>query len=164
VGFAFPGESEVLFRDRFVCIVDPANPRLKDGWLSLEDIGALPHAAAFFGHGGLNPPERVLDELGVRRRVQIRVTGWLPLPFVVAGTDLVAIVPERLAHRVADPAGVLVVEPPFGTVELIEAAWWHPTRSADPALSWLRGILRDTAAALSPVPRQRPWPVLVTEA
>jgi DNA-binding transcriptional LysR family regulator len=152
VGFAFPGESEVLFRDRFVCIVDPANPRLKDGWLSLEDIGALPHAAAYFGHGGLNPPERVLDELGVRRRV----TGWLPLPFVVAGTDLVAIVPERLAHRVADPAGVLVVEPPFGTVELIEAAWWHPTRSADPALSWLRGILRDTAAALSPVPRQRP--------
>ena len=156
VGFAFPGESEVLFRDRFVCIVDPANPRLKDGWLSLEDIGALPHAAASFGHGGLNPPERVLDELGVRRRVQIRVTGWLPLPFVVAGTDLVAIVPERLAHRVADPAGVLVVEPPFGTVELIEAAWWHPTRSADPALCWLRGILRDTAAALSPVPRQRP--------
>ena len=69
----------------------------------------------------------MLDELGVRRRVQIRVTGWLPLPFVVAGTDLVAIVPERLAHRVADPAGVLVVEPPFGTVELIEAAWWHPT-------------------------------------
>ncbi|MGH3269555.1 MAG: hypothetical protein ACRDN1_10895 [Trebonia sp.] len=41
----------------------------------------------------------MLDELGVRRRVQIRVTGWLPLPFVVAGTDLVAIVPERLAHR-----------------------------------------------------------------
>jgi DNA-binding transcriptional LysR family regulator len=154
VGFNFPGESEILFRDRFVCIVDPANPRLKDGWLSLEDIGALPHAAAFFGHGGLNPPERVLDELGVRRRVQIRVTGWLPLPFVVAGTDLVAIVPERLAHRVAEPAGVLVVEPPFGTVELIEAAWWHPTRSADPALSWLRGVLRDTAAALSPVPRR----------
>jgi DNA-binding transcriptional LysR family regulator len=153
VGFAFPGESEVLFRDRFVCIVDPANPRLRDGWLSLEDIGALPHAAASFGHGALNPPERVLDELGVPRRVQIRVTGWLPLPFVVAGTDLVAIVPERLAHRVADPAGVLVVEPPFGTVELIEAAWWHPTRSADPALSWLRGVLRDTAAALSPVSR-----------
>jgi DNA-binding transcriptional LysR family regulator len=91
----------------------------------------------------------------VRRRVQIRVTGWLPLPFVVAGTDLVAIVPERLARRVADPAAVLVVEPPFGTVELIEAAWWHPTRSADPALSWLRGVLGDTAAGLSPVPPQR---------
>jgi len=49
----------------------------------------------------------VLDELGVRRRVQIRVTGWLPLPFVVAGTDLVAIVPERLAHPVGRSRAVL---------------------------------------------------------
>jgi DNA-binding transcriptional LysR family regulator len=150
VGFAFPGESEVIFRDRWVCIVDPANPRLRDGWLSLEDIGALPHAAASFGHTGLNPADRVLDQLGVRRRVQVTVAGLLPLPFVVAGTDLVAIVPERLARRVASTAGVLVVEPPFGQVDLIEAAWWHPARSADPALVWLRGVLRDTAACLAP--------------
>jgi DNA-binding transcriptional LysR family regulator len=149
-GFAFPGESEVIFRDRWVCIVDPANPRLRDGWLSLEDIGALPHAAASFGHSGLNPADRVLDELGVRRRVQVTVAGLLPLPFVVAGTDLVAIVPERLARRVASTAGVLVVEPPFGQVDLIEAAWWHPARSADPALGWLRGVLRDTTACLAP--------------
>jgi len=151
LGFAFPGECEVLFRDRWVCIVDPANPRLRDGWLSLEDIDALPHAAAFLGHSGLNPADRVLNELGVRRRVQVKVAGLLPLPFVVAGTDLVAIVPERLARRVASMAGVLVVEPPFGQVDLIEAAWWHPARSADPALCWLRGVLKDTAAGLAPV-------------
>jgi DNA-binding transcriptional LysR family regulator len=151
VGFAFPGESEVIFRDRWVCIVDPANPRLRDGWLSLEDIGALPHAAAFLGHSGLNPADRVLDELGVRRRVQVTVVGWLPLPFVVAGTNLVAIIPERLARRVASMAGVLVVEPPFGQLDLIEAAWWHPARSADPALGWLRGVLKDTTAGLAPV-------------
>ena len=155
LGFAFPGESEVIFRDRWVCIVDPANPRLRDGWLSLEDIGALPHAIATFGPHHLNAADRALEQLGVRRHAQVRVGGWLPLPFVVAGTDMVAIVPERLARRAQSEAGVLVVEPPFGTVELIEAAWWHPARSADPALCWLRGVLRDTAAALSPVPRQR---------
>jgi DNA-binding transcriptional LysR family regulator len=154
-GFAFPGESEVIFRDRWVCIVDPANPRLRDGWLSLEDIGALPHAAASLGHPGLNPADRVLDELGVQRRVQVTVTGWLPLPFVVAGTDLVAIIPERLARRVASTAGVLVVEPPFGQLDLIEAAWWHPARSADSALGWLRGVLRDAAAGLAPAAQRR---------
>jgi len=151
LGFAFPGESEVIFRDRWVCIADPANPRLRDGWLSLEDIGALPHAVATLGHPGLNPADRVLDELGVRRRVQVTVTGFLPVPFVVAGTDLVAIVPERLARRVAGTAGVLVVEPPFGQLDLIEAVWWHPTRSADPALGWLRSVLRDATASLAPV-------------
>jgi DNA-binding transcriptional LysR family regulator len=155
LGFAFPGESEVIFRDRWVCIADPANPRLRDGWLSLEDIGALPHATASLGHDGLNPADRLLDELGVRRRVQVTVTGFLPVPFVVAGTDLVAIVPERLARRVANTAGVLVVEPPFGQLDLIEAAWWHPARSADPALGWIRGVLRDAAASLAPAAARR---------
>ncbi len=149
LGFAFPGDREVVFRDRWVCIVDPANPRLRDGWLSLEDIGALPHAVATFGPNQLNAAERVLEELGVRRRVQVRVVGMLPLPFVVSGTDMVAIVPERLARRAEREAGVLVVEPPFGHVELVEAAWWHPSRGHDPALCWLRGVLRDTGACLA---------------
>ncbi|MGD0558279.1 MAG: LysR family transcriptional regulator [Streptosporangiaceae bacterium] len=154
MGFAFPGESEVVFRDRFVCVVDPANPRLRDGWLSLEDLGELPHATSTFGHSKPNPAERVLEELGVRRHVQVTVSGWLPLPFVVAGTDLVAVVPERLARRVAGPAGIVIAEPPFGQVELIEAAWWHPGRSSDPAIAWLRTTLRELAATL-PAPAAR---------
>ncbi len=145
MGYRFQGQSEVIFRDRFVCIADPANPKLRDGRLSLADLGELPHATATFGHSGLNPAERTLDELCVRRHVQVTTVGWLPLPFVVAGTDLVAVVPERLARRVALTAGLAVAEPPFGRVELVEAAWWHPMRSRDPALRWLRGILRQAA-------------------
>jgi len=151
MGFRFPGRSEVIFRDRFVCILDPANPRLRDGRLSLEDLGSLPHAAATFGHAGLNPAERALDELGVTRDVRVTTVGWLPLPFVVAGTGLVAVLPERLARRVAAAAGVAVAEPPFGRVELVEAAWWHPMRTADPALAWLRTALAGAAASLPAV-------------
>jgi DNA-binding transcriptional LysR family regulator len=166
LGFRFLGRSEVVFRDRFVCIVDPGNPRLRydsggnapsepsgepaTGTLSLADLGKLPHAAATFGHGVLNPAERALDMLGVHRNVQVTTVGWLSLPFVVAGTDLVAVVPERLARRVATAAGVVIAEPPFGRVELVEAAWWHPMRTADPALAWLRHILTDVAESLQP--------------
>src|ERR1700678_4455638 len=152
LGCRFFGRSEVVFRDRFVCIMDPGNPRLRDGRLSLADLGELPHAAATFGHGGLNPAERALDELGVHRNVQVTTVGWLSLPFVVAGTDLGAGVPERLAPPVAPAGGVAVAEPPFGRVELVEAAWWHPTRTGDPAQSWLRGVLAEAARSL-PAPR-----------
>jgi DNA-binding transcriptional LysR family regulator len=149
-GFGFPGESKELFRDRFVFITDPANTRLTKAELTLDDIAELPHAAATFGQpaGFLSAAERILAALGVPRHVQVTTVGWLPLPFVVAGTDLVAIVPERLARRVAATAGVTVAEPPFGTAELIEAAWWHPTRSGDPALGWLRSIVAEVAGKL----------------
>jgi DNA-binding transcriptional LysR family regulator len=149
LGFSFPGESEEIFRDRFVCIVDPGNSRLAGGALSLADFGELPHAVATFGQREmLNQAESALEALGVPRNIQVTTEGWLPLPFVVAGTELVAVVPERLARRVASTAGVAVCEPPFGTIELLEAVWWHPTRSGDQAVRWMRAITAEVAAAL----------------
>ncbi|HTZ28514.1 MAG TPA: LysR substrate-binding domain-containing protein [Streptosporangiaceae bacterium] len=149
LGFSFPGESEEIFRDRFVCIVDPGNSRLAGGALSLADFGELPHAVATFGQREiLNQAESALEALGVPRNIQVTTEGWLPLPFVVAGTELVAVVPERLARRVASTAGVAVCEPPFGTIELLEAVWWHPTRSGDQAVRWIRAITAEVAAAL----------------
>jgi len=148
VGFRSGGQPEVIFRDRLVCVVDPGNPRLRDGRLSLEDLGALPHAAATLPHAELDPVGQVLEELGVARQVRVTTAGWLPLPFVVAGTDLVAAVPERLARQLAGAARVVVAEPPFGRVELAEAAWWHPMRAADPALAWLHAILLQAVSSI----------------
>src|SRR5579875_828301 len=45
-GFRPDGEPEVILRDRFVYVADPANPRLAGGRLTVEDLAALPHAAA----------------------------------------------------------------------------------------------------------------------
>jgi len=149
IGFTFPGEAEEIFRDRYVCLVDPGNTRLADGALSMAAFIELPQAVATFGQREiLNQAEIALAALGVPRHIQVTTEGWLPLPFVVAGTDLVAVVPERLAGRVASTAGVMVCEPPFGTIELIEAVWWHPTRSGDQAVRWLRSITAEVAAAL----------------
>jgi DNA-binding transcriptional LysR family regulator len=147
-GGYFPGERRELIRDRYVCVVDPANPRLKDGRLTLADLEDLPHAVPNLGRGQPIPAQRALDELGVRRRVQVTVVGWLTVPFVVAGTALVAILPQRLAARVAGPAGLTVVEPPFGTVELVESAYWHASRSGDPAVRWLLDVMQETAEGL----------------
>jgi DNA-binding transcriptional LysR family regulator len=152
-GFGFPGAHEPLFRDRFVCVTDQANPRLRasGGHLDLADLEALPHAVRSCGGTHVAPADRVMDELGVRRRAQVTTAGWLPLPYLVAGTDLVAVIPERLAQRIGVPLGLAVVEPPFGRVELIEALWWHPDRAGTPEHAWLRRTLTEVAASLPPV-------------
>lgn len=150
-GYGFRGESEVLYTDRFVCVVDPDNERLTDGLLTLDDLEALPHAVPVMGgRSTMTPADRMLEQLGIKRRIQVAAAGWLSVPFVVAGTDLVAIVPERLARRVVGTAGVRVVEPPFGQLTLVEALWWHSTRSSDAGHQWLLSVLRDVAAVLQP--------------
>ena len=138
-GFRADGDPEVLLRDRMVYVADPANPRLRDGRLTVEDLAALPHAAARLPQADL--VTGALDRLGVTPQVVATTGGWLPLPFLVAGTDLVAAVPECLARRMGAAADVTIVEPPFGMIELVEAAWWHPLHATDPALTWLRGII-----------------------
>jgi DNA-binding transcriptional LysR family regulator len=158
VGYDFPGRHAELFRDRFVCVVDASNARLRDGRLTLGDLSALPHAVRSCGRTHVTPADRVMDELCVRRQVQVMTTGFLPLPFLVAGTDLVAVVPERLALRVAAPLGLAVAEPPFGRVELIETLWWHPDRATTPEHAWLRRTLTEAAASLPPVASSRPGP------
>src|SRR5487761_1057894 len=148
------GQPEVIMRDRLVYVADPANPRLRagadGGWrLTAEDLAALPHAAARFPDPGFDPAAMALLRGGIAANVVLTTGGWLPLPFLVAGTDLVAAVPERLARRTGAAAGVTVIEPPFGMIELVEAAWWHPLHATDPALTWLRGIIQGSLESLA---------------
>jgi DNA-binding transcriptional LysR family regulator len=147
-GLGFEGRSVDAFRDRFVCVVDPANPRLVDGRLGEESMRELTWARAVLGPDHLNPVDRRMAELGIDYRSGVIARGWLPLPFVVEGTNLVALMPERLAVLTAPLAGVLVVEPPIEDIELPEALWWHPSRDHDPGHRWLRAVVTQVAESL----------------
>ncbi len=149
LGFGFPGESRPLWRDRMVLLVDPRHHDLSNG-LTLEDLARLPHAQATFGPGILTPVDRVFGELDIHRQMQVSVSGWLPLPFVIEGTNLVGVVPERLAKLHTSGSGPLVqVEPPFGEVVLAEGYWFARDRLADPAHEWFFDRLDEVAAALA---------------
>jgi DNA-binding transcriptional LysR family regulator len=145
------GRPEIIMQDRLVYVADPANPWLRDGRLTAEDLAALPHAVARFPDPGSDPAAMALLQRGITPNVVLTTGGWLPLPFLVAGSDLVAAIPERLARRIGAAAGVTTIEPPFGMIELVEAAWWHPLHATDLALTWLRGIVTEVAASLPPV-------------
>lgn len=148
VGYGFPGRHTELFRDRFVCVVDPAVAGLADGVLTLDDLSRMPHAAPTFAPGSRTPVDRVLAQLGVTPRARVTVFGWLSVPFALTGTGMVAIMPERMARLAVRSSPLAVIEPPFGLVELVEAAYWHPSRSDDPAVRWLVRTLGEAARQL----------------
>jgi DNA-binding transcriptional LysR family regulator len=138
LGIGFPGESRPFWKDRMVVIADRGNARLRDGGLTLDDLAALPHAAAAFGPGVLTPVDRAFGELGIDRRIALQVFGFLPLPFVIEGTDMVAMVPELLARmHVREGGPLVIVEPPFDEVVLAEGYWFLADRLSDPAHRWL---------------------------
>ncbi|MFD8650718.1 LysR substrate-binding domain-containing protein, partial [Streptomyces mirabilis] len=107
------------------------------------------------GIGKLTPADRQLETLGITPRVQVSTPGFNVLPFLVSGTDLVALVPERLARRYEGFARCAVVPTPFPDVPLVEAMYWHHNRHADPAHRWLRETVRKVGASLDdPAPAE----------
>jgi DNA-binding transcriptional LysR family regulator len=152
VGYGFPGRHLELFRDRFVCVADPVTAGLDGAALTLDDLSRMPHAAPTFAPGSYTPVDRVLADLGVTPQARVTVFGWLAVPFVLAGTAMIAIMPERMARLATRGTPLKVFEPPFGRVELVEAAYWHPSRTDDPAVRWLLRTLREAARELLPGP------------
>jgi DNA-binding transcriptional LysR family regulator len=151
IGFDFPGRTQPIFTDELVCLVAADHPRLKDGALTLDDLMAMPHAVAEFAAAGdrRRPLEVEVEDKGLGgRNVLVQVTSLLTLPFAVAGTDMCAFVPSRLARRCLEILDLVVAETPMDPVRITEAAHWHPRREKDPAGVWLRGLLYDVAIHL----------------
>ena len=151
IGFEFPGRTQPIFTDELVCLVAADHPRLKGGALTLDDLMSMPHAVAEFAAAGdrRRPLEVEVEEKGLGgRNVLVQVTSLLTLPFAVAGTDMCAFVPSRLARRCVEILDLVVAETPMDPVRITEAAHWHPRREKDPAGVWLRGLLYDVAIHL----------------
>ena len=123
---------------------------LREGSLDLEALRTMPHAVTVFPGDAPTPVDRVLAQQSVVRRVAVQAQGFLLLPFAVIGTEAVAVVPERLARRFLASDGPLKqVDPPFGFVDMLEAAWWHPSRNTDSGHRWLVNLLDEVAAELA---------------
>ena len=151
LGYEFPGRVQPIYTDELVCMVAQGHPRLREGGLTREDLAAMPHAVAEFAAAGTQrrPLETALEECGLGdRSVLVRLTSLLTLPYAVAGTDMCAFVPSRLARRCADILGLVVAATPLPPVRITEAAHWHLRRDTDPSVAWLRQLLYDVAVTV----------------
>ncbi|MGV9711261.1 LysR substrate-binding domain-containing protein [Gordonia sp. NPDC003424] len=142
------GQRRTLWSDDFVCVASAQNPRLRDGTLSLDDLRELGHVVVTFGESTTTPADQALAHAGIIPRRVIMTRGFTTAPYLVSGTDLVALVPSRLLLGLPTELDLVVAETPLPSVVLDEAAHWNPGRTSDPALQWLLGHLQRIGAAL----------------
>lgn len=139
VGLDLPGSRRVLFSDDFVCLVDAGHPAATLP-MTAEVLGQLPNAAAAFVNGVPTAADRLLDDLGVERHVALLADDWVSLPWLLRGTDLMAVLPRRIASWAAQAGAFIIRElPGEDRAPFTEAAAWHPARGGDLGLRWLCG-------------------------
>lgn len=138
----------VLFRDRWVCIMDASGRRKSRKKLDLKTFLARPHVVYSIGPElELDVADRELEQQKLTRRVELTIESFLLVPLLVKGTDLVSLVLER-STRLYPLEGLTLVEPPVPVPDITEAMYWNPGRTEDPGHRWLRSKLLAAAADL----------------
>jgi DNA-binding transcriptional LysR family regulator len=132
-----------LFQDDWVFLVAEGNHEVGDQ-LTHDDVARLPWATYLRAYD--SPAVRQLGMLGIEPRVDISVDSFSMLPFLVAGTRRIALIPALLAERLRGVAPVRIMKPPYESVPLQEALWWHPVHTRDAAHIWLRETAARVAA------------------
>lgn len=135
-----------LFDERYVCVMRTGHPDANDNGLSLERFCELDHVLVSSSGGAFQGvTDDALARLGRSRRVTVSVTSFLVLPEILGGSDLIAVVPRRLALGRQD---LVMVEPPLQIPGFRKTVAWHGRTHRDPGQRWLRALLVDTCAAL----------------
>lgn len=134
--------AEQLLSERWALVADPSMAEEARSW-TVDDLTGRGFVATSF-HGFV-PGQRLLAQLGVRIEVWITAPTFAAVPFLVAGTDLLGLVGGRLAHRLADAAGVAVIDAPWSVPLLPYQLHCDPVRRNDVGVRWFLKLVEAVA-------------------
>jgi DNA-binding transcriptional LysR family regulator len=129
-----------LFPQRFVCMVRGDHPRIRHS-LDRSQFVAESHVQVLARATGHGVVDRVLAEKGIQRKIALRVPNFLGIGLIVMNTDLVAIIPQRLAKTFMREFDVRILEPPIDFPKYAVRQHWHRRFHHDPRNKWMRGVV-----------------------
>ncbi len=131
-----------LLQETFVCIARRGHPAIQ-GELRVEDIARLRYIIASPGKSDFSGAmDQALTALGLTRDVAVSSAYFSLVPDLVAGTDMIAVVPSRLV-RGAHPA-LQVFPTPISVPGFTVSLAWHERVNAHLAHQWIRQRIVDS--------------------
>jgi DNA-binding transcriptional LysR family regulator len=139
--------SRQLLTDRFVCALRRGHPAVERRltlarYLELDHVQIAPRG---------RPGGYIDDELrarGASRRIVRAVPYFANALALVAETDYIVTIGERIARQLGPVYGLDVVEPPIALRPYALSLVWHPRIDADPAHRYLRDVFVRAAREL----------------
>ncbi|MDF3788915.1 LysR substrate-binding domain-containing protein, partial [Enterobacter hormaechei] len=134
--------SRALYDERYVCMMRAAHPNAGEP-MTLDRFCALEHVLVSYEGGGFRGvTDSALEKIGRTRHVGLSVSHFLVLPDVLALSDMIAVVPSRIAEN---QTGMFICETPVPVPGFTKSMAWHGRTHRNPAQAWLRGLLLQTS-------------------
>jgi DNA-binding transcriptional LysR family regulator len=141
---------ERLFDDEY-SIIAWTGSGLSGDTIGIEEYMALKHVVFRSEHRGVAWLERWFASHGDVRQIDAIAPAFLLMPHLVVATDRIATLQTRLARMFVDTLPIRLIKPGFELPKLVEILQWNVRRDPDPAIRWLRTVIKEHAARLPPV-------------
>ncbi len=128
-----------LFEQRYVCLMDAAHALAK-GRLTAARLSAARHLLVRAEGTGHERIDGLLRQAGLTRQQAAELPHFVSAPWLLRGSERVAIVPQKLAEQVARPLGLVQRELPLALPRFEVNLFWHHRVHADPANRWMREL------------------------
>ena len=127
----------VLFQESYSCVVRADHPEFANG-MSLDAFRAAPRAMADATGMSHAVMEHQLARHGIYTTPILRVPQFMVLPLLIAPSDLLVVMPSRLAETFASLVPLRVMAPPVPLPVFDITVYWHERFNDDPANRWFR--------------------------
>jgi DNA-binding transcriptional LysR family regulator len=134
-----------LFQEKFLTAARVDHPTLRDR-LTLDDFVNAGHVIVSFRGDMVAPIDEELERMGRPRRVAVAVPYFHMALALVASSDLIATVPERLARAFAKQFALKLFPPPVAVTGFPIFQFWHERTNSSPEHQWLRSAVYRAAS------------------
>lgn len=131
-----------LFRQPCVVLMRQSHP-LASGPLTLKKYLSAQHLKVDSGESPYDRINHDLEKAGVMERVKFSVPHFTAVPYIIANSDLLVTVPQKLAQSAAQPFGLSLQPAPLRLPELQTNIFWHRRYNQDQGNLWLRNLISD---------------------
>ena len=139
---------QLLFRRDYVCVARRDHPRIGAS-MTMKEFGRAPQV-----HTSAVPTMREWIDAQLRKRsleagVRMMTQHVASIPFIVAASDYVAVIPREVFDLFAPIAPLKIVRLPAPIPSIAIHQYWHPRVASDPAVRFFREQVLVAARAKS---------------
>lgn len=166
---AAPGRfvREEIASERLAWLVRADHPIAQLNQVELADLVSTPHVVISSGIPGMideaaarrglitRPSwedtgafETALAAQGLTRRIGVSVPDSYSAIAVVVRSDMITLIPRRLAQMSAQSGRLKLIEPPYPSPSVEISLVYLKERLVEPAVAWMRDLIRTTAATI----------------
>ena len=135
-----------VLEDRMVCLMRDGHPLQSK--CNLDAFLAHRHLRIAMSPTDSRFVDNILASLGRNRDVAINIPHWLLAPTLIRASNLVAVMPGRLAQSVMrETKGLATAKLPFATESFDWTIYWHRRHDKRAAHKWFRELIATVATA-----------------